>query len=150
MSTKHIIAHRLHQGSISLIERLLNHDPKLYSEVIGSAEVLNEMIKTLRTESIPKGKAVSTLAPEIELTDTLKFDKKEGEIKVDVKDWGINKIGNSKSSLFNISTSSGVITLVSPTQIHAHKFLLGFLAVENTDKSNIYPKSIDCFIGDSP
>lgn len=36
LSTKHILSHRLHKGSINLIKLLLKSNPKLYSETIDS------------------------------------------------------------------------------------------------------------------
>ena len=104
-------------------------------------------MKTLKEEK-PASNEAPKLGSEQELSNKFAIDP-TAEVKQEVKDWSINKGGNSKSGLLNVKTANPKLTLCSTEAVKASSIIIGFLAIDNAEKNNIYPASVSCWVGDS-
>lgn len=145
-STRHILYNRLSKGAIHFISLLLTDNAALYAEMIGNEE-LSSIISALKEGTDSQSIILDQLTLDNTLSSLFALDK-EGDVKVEIKNWSINSTGNNKSSLFSIPSTSSEFTISSASLAYVQRIVLGFLCVDNANKTNIFPHSVDCYAGE--
>lgn len=146
-SARHILAYRLHHGTNHLFNVLSKGHPDILADFMCDSHFFESLVKTLKEET-PSQKAKAVLGYEQDLTTNFEIVVSADETKPEIKDWTANKAGNSKSGLMNIKLANPVLTLSSPQPVSISSIIIGFLAIDNPEKSNIHPLSVSCWAGD--